>query len=145
MASQPANATDWITLLGDKARTGGQGPCSVHAPARVRWQLRVARSIRSAPVLRKSTLYVTSVAGTLHAIDATRGRPKWVFHAADKIHSTPAISGDLVLFGCDDGKLYAVNCHSGKKVWETPTRAEVWTSPSIRNGIAYFGSADQHV
>ena len=76
-------------------------------------------SVRSAPVLRAGVLYVTSMAGNLHAIDVEKGRQNWQFQAADHIHSTPSLSGNKVLFGCDSGKVYAVDCDSGKPVWET--------------------------
>ena len=45
--------TDWLALLSDNARTGGQPVrTAVKAPVRSRWQLRVGISVRSAPVLR---------------------------------------------------------------------------------------------
>ena len=73
-------------------------------------------SVRSAPVLRAGVLYVTSMAGILHAIDVEKGRLNWQFKAADHIHSTPSLSGHKVLFTCDSGKVYAVDCSSGKSL-----------------------------
>ena len=141
--SEPSLAeTDWPALLYDNARTGGQGVRPARAPDHVRWHIRMGGSVRSAPVLRTGVLYVTSMAGNLHAIDIEKGRQKWQFQAADHIHSTPSLSGNKVLFGCDSGKVYAVDRDSGKPAWETAAAAEVWTSPVIRHGVAFFGSAD---
>src|SRR5215472_12510738 len=144
--AQESNAsTGWITLLGDAARTGGLGLRPTRAPSQVRWQLRLGRSIRGAPILDAGILYVASIEGTLHAITVAVGRRKWVFHSAGGCHATPSIAGNNVLFGSDDGKVYAVDCGSGKLVWEVATGAEVWTSPVTRNGIVYFGSADANI
>ena len=143
--SEPSLAeTDWPALLYDNARTGGQGIRPAKAPDQVRWHVRMGGSVRSAPVLRTGVLYVTSMAGNLHAIDVEKGRQKWQFQAADHIHSTPSLSGNKVLFGCDSGKVYAVDRDSGKPAWETAAAAEVWTSPVIRDGVVFFGSADAH-
>ena len=113
--TEPSTAeNDWPTLLYDNSRTGGQGIRAARAPDHVRWHIRMGSSVRSAPVLRAGVLYVTSMAGNLHAIDVEKGRQKWQFQAADHIHSTPSLSGNKVLFGCDSGKVYAVDCDSGK-------------------------------
>jgi len=144
--SEPSKVeADWPTLLQDNSRTGGQGIRVAKAPDHVRWHLRMGSSIRSAPVLRSGVLYVTSIAGNVHAIDIEKGRQNWQFQAADHIHSTPSLSRNKVLFGCDSGKVYAVDCNSGKSLWETSAVAEVWTSPVIRDGIVFFGSADSHL
>src|SRR5438552_17433938 len=121
--------SDWPTLLHDNSRTGGMGIRTAKAPDRVRWHLRVGSSIRSAPVLRGGTLYVTSIGGNLHAIDVEKGRQIWQFQAAGQIHSTPSLSDNKVFFGCDAGSVYAVNCDSGRKIRQTIAPAEVWPPP----------------
>src|ERR1700746_3676493 len=143
-------ADEWVTLLCDNTRTGGQGAPPMEAPSRARWQLRLGSSVRSAPVMRETTLYVNSLAGTLHAINVETGRLKWKFEAPGQIHSTPSLYKNKVLFGCDDGNVYAgnvyaVNAELGQKSWEVRTKGEVWASPVVRQGVAYFGSADGHV
>ena len=114
----PSAAADWPTMLKDNARTGGQGQHPAHAPERAVWQYRAGSSVRSAPVLRDGTLFVTSVNGLLHAIDAVTGLSKWKFQAGGKVHSTPSFCEDRILFGCDDGKVYAVDRRSGTKLWD---------------------------
>jgi len=100
--SKPSTTeTDWPTLLHDNSRTGGQQIRAAKAPNHVRWRIRMGSSVRSAPVLRAGVLYVTSMAGKLHAIDVELGREEWQFQAPDHIHSTPSLSGNKVLFGCD--------------------------------------------
>ena len=152
-ATSPAE-TEWVTLLQDNTRAGGQGAPPIAPPSRARWQARIGGSIRSAPVLHGSTLYAASLLGKLHAIDVETGREKWNF-AAPIGHEHFDILPDMlcfgkklqekVLFGCDDGKVYAVHQDSGTKLWEASTGGEVWASPVVRQGTAYFGSADGHL
>ena len=117
-AAKPNPPGDWPTLLCDNARTGGQGQHSGRAPEKAIWQLRIGSAVRSAPILDQGTLYLTSVNGVLHAIDADKGISKWKFQAGGQIHSTPSLSEKKILFGCDDGKVYAVDRHAGTKLWE---------------------------
>src|SRR5256712_3407379 len=126
--AKPIAETDWVTLLNDNSRTGGLGTRPAHAPSKTRWQFRTGSSIRSAPILRDGILYVTSIAGSLHAIDVASGRAKWKFPVAEQVHSTPSFCGNKGLFGCHDGKVYAVDCVFGGKVWESSTGGGVWAS-----------------
>src|SRR5271156_5435296 len=136
MPEVPSNAeNDWVTLLKDNARTGGQGAAALPSPAKALWQARLGSSVRSAPVLRGELLYVTATLGHLHAIHTETGRERWKFKTGGQIHSTPALSGSTVFFGCDDGKLYAVNGDSGAKVWEAASAGEIWSSPAVRQGV----------
>jgi len=135
MTAEKANSEsqgDWPTLLGDSARTGRQEQVRLHSPERAVWQYRAGGAVRSAPVLRDGILYVTSLPGVLHAINAATGTSKWKFEAAGPVHSTPSLWENLVIFGCDDGKVYAVDRESGKKLWDSATQDEVWSSPVIR-------------
>jgi outer membrane protein assembly factor BamB len=125
---------DWITLLKDNGRTGGSGAPTVPSPTKARWQLRLGSPVRSSPVLREATLYVTAQRGQLYALKTKDGRQEWKFEAGGKINSTPSLSGSNVLFGCDNGKVYAVNGDNGTKVWEATTDEEVWASNSVEGG-----------
>ena len=114
--AKPEAPGDWPTLLKDNARTGGQGLHQTKSPEGAVWQFRTGSSVRSAPVLEDGVLYVASVNGVLHAIDAVTGALKWKFQAAAQIHSTPSLSENRVLFGCDDGRVYAIDRRSGEKL-----------------------------
>src|SRR5258705_10362719 len=89
--------TDWVTLLNDNSRTGGQGIRPARAPSRTRWQFRTGSSIRSGPILRDGLLYVTCIAGGLQAIDVSGGGGKWQFPLAGQVPSTPTLYGVKML------------------------------------------------
>src|SRR5512146_133861 len=105
MDQHNSGATDWVALLGDFARTGGLGLQPAPEPKGIQWRLRLAKSLRSAPVLGGDILYVSCLDGFLHAIDTRTGRLAWKFDAGAPIHATPSLSGDKVLFGCDGGQV----------------------------------------
>src|SRR3989442_1995819 len=112
--AKPIAETDWVTLLNDNSRTGGLGTRPAHAPSKTRWQFRTGSSIRSAPILRDGILYVTCVAGSLHAIDVTSGRAKWKFPVAVQGHFTPSFFGNQGFVCCYRGKVTEVEfrlCH----------------------------------
>lgn len=111
---QMAPEDNWVTLLKENARTGGHSAPKLPSPGSVRSQMRVGSSIRTAPVLRGETLYVTSTGGHLHASQTTNGQLRWKFQSGGGIHSTPSLIGSKVLFGCDDGKLSSLSCQQGR-------------------------------
>src|SRR5689334_14775726 len=96
---QRPHSADWPTLLKDNARSGGQAQHAVHAPERALWQYRAGGSARSSPILSEGVLFVTSVEGMLHAIDAATGIAKWKFRVEGQVHSTPSLCAGRVLFG----------------------------------------------
>src|SRR5207302_7796094 len=87
---------DWPTLLKDNARSGGQTPHPARSPERAVWQFRAGGSIRSAPILKHGNLYVTSVAGALHAIDVVAGPAKWKFLGGGQVRSTPSLFAEQI-------------------------------------------------
>ena len=123
-AGEVAGNSDWVTLLKDNTRTGGLGAAALANPGKAKWQMRVGSTIRTAPVFRGGTLYVTAMQGHLHAISAETGREKWKFKAGGELYSTPSLCRNFVLFGSNDGRAYAVNAESGTKAWEAKTDGE---------------------
>src|SRR5256885_710975 len=116
---QRPHSADWPTLLKDNARSGGQAQHAVHAPERALWQYRAGGSARSSPILFEGVLFVTSVDGMLHAIDAATGIAKWKFRGEAQVHSTASIR---------PRRLQEAWCSSGLKIssftpW-TPTQGK---------------------
>ena len=108
MNPQNSDPKRWATLLSDRERTGGLGVRRVSAPNQIRWRVRLAKSVRSAPVLGGDLLYVTCLDGFLHAIDTRTGRHAWKFDTGNEVHSTPSLAGNKVLFGSGSGSVYAL-------------------------------------
>src|SRR3974377_1626757 len=104
VASDAGASGDWVTLLKENTRTGGLGAVALESPGKARWQMRVGSGVRTAPVWREGKLYVTSMQGQLHAINADNGRQEWKFGAGAEIYSTPSLwRGFFFFWGRDEG------------------------------------------
>jgi outer membrane protein assembly factor BamB len=115
-----------------------------------RWQIAVDAAVVSGPVGGPdSTVYVSTLSGTIYALDSNKGEIKWKRKVANGgIRSTGSLAADGTLYvGSDDGKLYAIDTNnSGAEKWNYATGAPITSSPLISaNGMIYVGSNDSNV
>jgi outer membrane protein assembly factor BamB len=123
-----------------------------------------AGDVRSKPLISpdKTTLYVATIDGDLHAIDIANGTVIWTFPASDPavgditvFTGNPAINdaGDTVYVAGEDSgrKVWAVNTSDGTKKWifpdDDPAVSSIdntsRSSPAVdRNGVIYIGESD---
>jgi outer membrane protein assembly factor BamB len=108
------------TLHEDAARTHrarGRAPRAPHE----RWHVELGGPIVAQPVLApdERTVYATSLAGTLSALDRGRsGAVRWRVSLGDRAYATPLVMDDGMIFvGSDAKKFFAV----------TPAGAVAWT------------------
>ena len=88
------------------------------------WKKLLESEIRSAAVVDQGQVFVRSVDGKLHSLDASSGDSRWVAsHRVPALSLTgtsqPLVEGDRVIAGFDDGKLIAFDRDQGKILWET--------------------------
>jgi len=81
----------------------------------------IARALRAEvwPLLEAGTVYVTSMAKRVYALDAATGQPQWSqpFEADGAMPSTPALAGDKLYVGALDNRLYALDIATGEPAW----------------------------
>lgn len=94
------------------------------------------------PIISGGTLFIGTLKGTLHAIDAESGRDLWTFRAGGPILHAAAAGGGKVFFGAADGKIYAVMAREGAPAWTVSTGAAVWNAPALHDGLVLAGSRD---
>jgi len=105
--------------------------------------------LMSSPTFYKGILYIGSVAGLLHAIDAKTGNTSWTFNATGEIKSSPMIVGEKVIFGTIGAG--GANCGltaldlTGKLVWRSPIGSYIWVSPASDGGRVFVGSCDRTI
>ena len=137
-------ADDWPMLGHDAARSGATSN-EIRPPFARKWyRLFSEEGIQSGvqPVICQGKVYLGTLAGKLHAIDAETGKDIWC-HAADgPILHAAATDGSRVFFGCADGQVYAVDCGTGRLAWKAATGAAVWNAPVIFEGMLFIGSRD---
>ena len=109
-AKAPAAGPPPFAMYGGDARhTGRRGGAAPARQPKELWKVALGAPIAGSPTIGPDgTIYVTSHAGALHAIDPA-GKPRWKLAMGDRSWSTPAVSEDGTIYvGSDDDHLYAV-------------------------------------
>ena len=101
------------------------------------WNYQASKSIQTAPVVGKQTIYFGSSDRKLYAVRQT-GRLGWTYETRGVVNSTPALGVDangieVAYFGSNDNKLYAVSTNLGDFLWSYKTRGDVRSSPILAN------------
>ena len=142
VAGQAADAS-WPMLAHDAAqrRDGGGNPAAV---CRKWYRLFPDEGLMTGvqPVVADGCVYVGTLAGVVHAIDAETGQDRWTFRAPGAVLHSCAADGGKVFFGCADGRIYALRCADGTLAWTVPTGAAVWNAPAVHAGMVFVGSRD---
>jgi hypothetical protein len=132
-------------MLGhDVARSGG-APTEFRPPFARKWyRLFADEGIQSGvqPVIADGKVFLGTLGGLLHAIDAESGKDVWAFNAGSPILHAAAVAEGKVFFGSADGAVHAVNTADGKPAWSFRTGAAVWNAPAAHGGLVLVGSRD---
>ncbi|MDQ3021580.1 MAG: PQQ-binding-like beta-propeller repeat protein [Bacteroidota bacterium] len=115
----------------------------------IKWQKNVGW-IESSPVLDGETIFVSSINGRLHKINARTGSILWTRKPSGKnnylnvFRTSPTIIGNKVLLGGSNSNMYAFDSLSGKELWKFKTDGSIFCDASADNGKIYFGSDDKN-
>ena len=143
----PAHAAadeEWPMLAHDAARSGATA-AEIRPPFERKWyRLFPDEGLMAGvqPVVAGGKVFVGTLAGKLHAIDADTGKDAWTFQAGGPILHACAAAAGKVFFGSADGNVYAVIAADGKQAWTVRTGAAVWNAPAVHEGLAVIGSRD---
>ena len=111
-------SSDWPTYRHD-ARRSGAAKTTVQPTDLMRcWETGLGGKLTS-PVVAQGKLLVASVdTHTVHALDASTGKPVWSFAAGGRVDSPPTIWQGRALFGSADGYVYCLRASDGQLVWQ---------------------------
>jgi outer membrane protein assembly factor BamB len=157
------------TFHGNLARNGvyaGAGPKTLGG---VKWMFKTGGPIIASPTVSEGVVYIASLDGYMHALDAESGKEKWNFKSSMPIASTPAVANGTLYFVSSRGALAALDIVTGKPKWVCPTEYErkfeaknlhgypspaqtipdAWdvyiSSPAVDGNKVIFGSGDSSV
>lgn len=134
----------WPMLAHDAARSGATA-AAIRPPFARKWYRMFPDEGLMAgvqPVVADGCVYVGTLAGVVHAIDAETGQDRWTFRAPGAVLHSCAADGRKVSFGCADGRIYALRSSDGTLAWTVPTGAAVWNAPAVHAGTVFIGSRD---
>ncbi len=143
-AAARAPAGDWPMLAHDCLRTGAT-PEAVEPPVRRAWvryfhQEGLMPSVQ--PVQAGGRIYLGTLGGSFHCLDAATGRDVWRAEVAAPVFHTACAAGGRVVFGCGDGRIVALEADTGKPAWSRRTGAPIWNAPLAHDGLAIIGGRD---
>ncbi len=140
----PTLAGDWPMLGHDPARSGATQDALKPPFARKWYRLFADEGIQSGvqPVIADGTVFLGTLRGVLHAMDADTGQDRWRFQAGGPILHAAAVADGRVMFGAADGKIYALAVQDGQAAWTVATGSAVWSAPACAGGVTFVGSRD---
>lgn len=90
------------------------------------WKTDLGTAVVANPVLSNGSIYVATIDGHLHSLDAASGRLNWTFTNSEgyrAVWGSLVATDEAVFFGDDDGNIFAVSPENGQPVWTTPYSA----------------------
>ncbi len=143
----PVLADDWPMLGHDVRRTGATAT-ELRPPFARKWhRLFADEGIQSGvqPIIADGKVFLGTLGGVLHAMDAETGKDLWSFKAGGPILHAAGFGAGKVFFGAADGLVYAVRASDGKPAWQHQTGAAIWNAPAIHGGLVCIGSRDGYL
>ena len=98
-----------------------------------------------APVIRDNTLYVSSSAGAVHAIDANTGGVLWRRQLNARVRVTAVVSSRYVVVGTLENTVVALDRGSGEELWRFETAGPVTSAPAIADDVVLVASRDSWI
>jgi PQQ-like domain/PQQ enzyme repeat len=135
---------DWPQLGHDAGRSGATGD-EVRPPFSRKWyRLFADEGIQSGvqPVVARGRLFIGTLRGVLHAIDAETGRDLWTYKAGGPILHTCYAGHARVMFTCADGKVYCLRADDGGPQWTFATGQAIWNAPAHDGEDVLVGGRD---
>lgn len=117
------------------------------SPLREEWSVPVGGGVMSHLVFddQEENLFVSTLSGTLHKIDARTGREQWVARTGGYCHSTPAVADGVVVVGSADASVHAFSESRGTQLWRFETAGPVYGGATIVNDTVAIASGDGRV
>jgi outer membrane protein assembly factor BamB len=125
------------------------------APA-PRWTVALGSETWASPVVQDGTIYVGSVDGKFHALDAMNGHERWTWSGPTPLYGTALVTEDACYVVDERTDLVCLERNNGRLRWRTPLHDatlggalkpnETFThrtaTPIILRGVLYVGSSD---
>jgi outer membrane protein assembly factor BamB len=143
-ADAGAGDSDWPMLGHDPGRSGATA-AEVRPPFARKW----ARAFPDEgimagvqPVVSRGRVFVGTLHGVVHSIDAETGQDRWSFRAGGPVLHACAADAERVFFACADGKVYCLGADDGAVQWTVRTGAALWNAPALAGTDLFVGGRD---
>jgi len=132
----------WPMYRHDPARSG-YAPITVPAKLKKLWETEIGGKLTSLVSANDIVLVVAPESHTVHALDASGGKPVWEYTCGSRIDSPPTFCGDKVIFGSHDGYVYCLRASDGQLAWRflaAPNRRRMVSCGQVESVWPVHGS-----
>lgn len=139
-----AAGEDWPMLGRDPGRSGWTED-TVRAPVRRLWYRSFHEegiACGNQPVIVDGRVYLGTMHGVMHAMDAATGEDLWTARLDGGILHSAAVVDGRCFVGSLDGRVYALDAVTGQTLWAYRTGLGIWNAPVVVDGTVYIGSRD---
>lgn len=141
--SPPLGSTDypWTMFHHDPLRTGASS-ASAPSTANLAWSYATNGMIYASPAVSNGLVFISSMDGSLYALDENTGVLRWSLPTGGSIYGSPAVSNGIVYVGSRNGGLYAVNEQTGALAWGPYGNVNfaITSSPAVADGKVFYGT-----
>jgi hypothetical protein len=135
---------DWPMLGHDAARSGSTAD-EIRPPFERKWyRLFPEEGIQSGvqPIIENGRVFLGTLRGIVHAMDAATGKDLWTFKADSPILHTGAAADGRVFFASAWGHVYGLDAGNGARLWARKRPGGFWNAPAVHGKTLYIGSRD---
>ena len=132
---------DW-PVSGRTAARDGSASTTVVPPLTLDWEQDISAGVgRSSPVVIDSVIFIGTMRGELHAINARTGKRLGWVSLGDAIEGAPTVDGSLAVVGVTNSResLVALDLVTGKIQWKQ-SYGDIEMTPLISGNRVYFGT-----
>jgi outer membrane protein assembly factor BamB len=87
------------------------------------WKTDLGTAVVADPILSNGSIYVATIDGHLHSVDAASGRLNWTFTNGEgyrAVWGSLVVTDEAVFFGDEDGNIFAISSENGQPIWAAP-------------------------
>jgi outer membrane protein assembly factor BamB len=87
------------------------------------WKTDLGTAVVADPILSNGSIYVATIDGHLHSVDAASGRLNWTFTNGEgyrAVWGSLVVTDEAVFFGDEDGNIFAISSENGQPIWTAP-------------------------
>jgi len=111
------------------------------------WRINLPSAVSSTPALNDTQVFVTTINGTLYALNLTDGKILWSVNLPSSVLGAPAAVNDVVIVHCHDASVEAYATDTGRMLWSYNGNVPQLTlyagsSPLIYSGKVFVGFAN---
>lgn len=135
----------WPSFQRSPGNTGDAGSTTAPTTAPTeRWRASLPGAVAEQVAIVDGTVYASTDAGTVHALDAATGDERWAESLDGGRSQCPCVVDGLVVVGTETGTLIALNAADGDREWATDLAGPV-SGPNAADGTVYVGTSDERV